>query len=181
MTATTQNTQRYSIDPAHSAAEFVIRHMVIAKVRGRFRTLTGTIDVPAGADVPSTVAVEIEVDSIDTHEDQRDGHLKSPDFLDAAKYPKITFASTGVSGSGPAFKLTGDLTIHGVTHSVIIDAEYEGRGKDPWGNERIGYSGHTTINRKDYGLSWNQSLETGGVLVGEEVRIELTVEAIKAP
>jgi polyisoprenoid-binding protein YceI len=181
MTATTQNTQRYAIDPAHSAAEFVIRHMVIAKVRGRFRTLTGTIEVPAGADVPTSVSVELDVDSIDTHEDQRDGHLKSPDFLDAAKYPKITFTSTGVTGSGPSFKVTGDLTIHGVTRSVVLDAEYEGRGKDPWGNERIGYSGQTAINRKDYGLTWNQSLETGGVLVGEEVRIEVTVEAIKAP
>jgi len=179
MTATTQDTQKYTIDNAHSSAEFTVRHMVIAKVRGRFGTLTGTIEIPAGGDVPSAVAVEIDATSIDTREEQRDGHLKSADFLETDKYPTIAFVSTGTKGEGPEFTLSGLLTIHGVTHPVDIEAEYEGRGKDPWGNERIGFSGHLTINRKDYGLGWNQALETGGVLVGEEVKIELTVEAIK--
>jgi polyisoprenoid-binding protein YceI len=180
MTAVSQGTQRYTIDAAHSSAEFVVRHMVIAKVRGRFRTLSGTIDVPAGSDVPSAITALIETTSIDTHEDQRDTHLKSPDFLEADTYPTITFQSTKVAGKGPEFTVTGDVTIHGVTRSVEIKAEYEGRGKDPWGNERIGYSGHTTINRKDFGLTWNQALETGGVLVGEEVKIEINIEAMKS-
>ncbi|HTW85956.1 MAG TPA: YceI family protein [Candidatus Sulfotelmatobacter sp.] len=179
MTATTQSTEKYAIDSAHSSADFVVRHMVIAKVRGRFGKLTGTIDVPAGAEVPTSATAEIDVNSIDTREEQRDGHLKSADFLEADKYPTITFVSTGTEGNGPSFTLKGMLSIHGVTREVAIAAEYEGRGKDPWGNERIGYSGHVTINRKDYGLTWNQALETGGVLVGDEVRIEITVEAIK--
>jgi polyisoprenoid-binding protein YceI len=179
MTATTQDTQKYTIDNAHSSAEFTVRHMVISKVRGRFGKLTGTIEIPAGADVPSAVAVEIDATSIDTREEQRDGHLKSADFLETEKYPTITFVSTGAKGDGPEFTLSGLLTIHGVTRPVEVKAEYEGRGKDPWGNERIGFSGHVAINRKDYGLGWNQALETGGVLVGEEVKIDLSVEAIK--
>jgi polyisoprenoid-binding protein YceI len=180
MTATTtQGTQKYTIDPAHSSAEFIVRHMVIAKVRGRFAKLSGSIEVPAGSDVPSAISAEIETSSVDTREEQRDAHLKSPDFLEADTYPTITFRATSIAGSGPDFTVTGDLTIHGVTHSVTIKAEYEGRGKDPWGNERIGYSGHTAINRKEFGLGWNQALETGGVLVGDEVKIELNIEAIK--
>ena len=175
---TTQTAKTYSIDPAHTTAEFVVRHLMISKVRGRFTSLTGTIQVPEGTGVPTSVDVTIDAASVDTHEEQRDGHLRSADFLDAEKFPKITFKSTGVDGTGDAFKVSGDLTIRGVTRPVVLDTTFEGRGSDPWGNERVGYEAHTKINRKDYGLAWNQALEAGGVVVGDEVKIELNVEAI---
>lgn len=175
---TTQTTKTYSIDPAHTTAEFVVRHMMISKVRGRFTSVAGTIEVPDGTGVPAAVAVTIDAASIDTREEQRDAHLRSADFLEAETYGQITFTSTGVDGSGDAFKVRGDLTIHGVTREVVLDTTFEGRGSDPWGNERIGYEAHTKISRKDFGLGWNQALEAGGVLVGDEVKIELNVEAI---
>jgi polyisoprenoid-binding protein YceI len=175
---TTQTTQTYAIDPAHTTAEFVVRHLMITKVRGRFTGISGTIDVPEGTGVPASVDVTIDATTVDTHEPQRDAHLKSPDFLDAEKFGTIAFKSTGVEGDGDAFKVRGDLTIHGVTRPVVLDTTFEGRGSDPWGNDRIGYEAHTKINRKDFGLAWNQALETGGVVVGDEVKIELNVEAI---
>jgi polyisoprenoid-binding protein YceI len=174
----TQTTTTYAIDPAHATAEFVVRHMMISKVRGRFTSVAGTIVVPDGTGVPSAVDVTIDPASVDTREPQRDAHLKSADFLEAEAHATITFKSTGVEGSGDAFKLRGDLTIHGVTREVVLDATFEGRGTDPWGNDRIGYEAHTKINRKDFGLVWNQALEAGGVIVGDEVKIELNVEAI---
>ena len=177
MTAT-QTTSTYALDPAHTTAEFVVRHLMISKVRGRFTSVAGTIEVAEGSNVPTAVDVTIGADSIDTREPQRDAHLKSADFLEAETYPAITFKSTGTDGSGDAFKLLGDLTIHGVTRPVVLDATFEGRTNDPWGNERIGYEAHTKISRKDFGLEWNLALETGGVVVGDEVKIELNVEAI---
>ena len=179
MTATSETVAQYAIDQAHSHAEFIVRHMVISKVRGRFGTIAGTIGIADGAEVPSRVDVAIDAASIDTRDEQRDGHLRSADFLDVEQFPTLTFAGTAISGSGPSFTLTGDLTIRGVRKSVAIDATFDGRGKDPWGNERIAFSGQTKINRKDWGLNWNQALEAGGVLVGEEVTIELSVEAIR--
>ena len=176
---TTSNTATYAIDATHSSAEFMARHMMISKVRGHFGKLGGTLTIPEGAQVPSQVDVEIDAASIDTRDDQRDGHLRSADFLDAENHPTITFKSTKISGSGPSFTVIGDLTIHGVTKPVEIDATYEGQGKDPWGGERIAFSGETKINRKNFGLTWNQALETGGVLVGEEITIELSVEAVR--
>jgi polyisoprenoid-binding protein YceI len=175
---TTQTTKTYALDPSHTTAEFVVRHLMITKVRGRFTSVAGTIEVPEGSSVPVSVDVSIDTASIDTREEQRDGHLKSVDFFEAEKYPKITFKSTGVDGSGDAFKVRGDLTIHGVTREVVLDTTFEGRTIDPYGNERIGYEAHTKISRKDYGLGWNMALETGGVVVGDEVKIELNVEAI---
>jgi polyisoprenoid-binding protein YceI len=175
---TTQTTKTYAIDPSHTTAEFIVRHLMISKVRGRFTAITGTIDVPEGSSVPVSVDVTIETASIDTREEQRDGHLKSADFFEAEKYPTITFKSTGVDGTGDAFKVRGDLSIHGVTLPVVLDTTFEGRTTDPYGNDRIGYEAHTKINRKDFGLGWNMALETGGVVVGEEVKIELNVEAI---
>ena len=177
-TAPATGTQRYDIDPAHTTAEFVVRHMMIAKVRGRFTKVTGSLEVPANATVPTSIAAEIDPSSIDTREEQRDTHLKSADFLDAEKYPAITFKSTRFEGSGDAFTTYGDLTIHGVTREIALETTFEGRGSDPWGNQRIGYEAHGKISRKDFGLTWNQGLETGGVLVGDEVKIELNVEAI---
>ncbi|MBV8644010.1 MAG: YceI family protein [Candidatus Eremiobacteraeota bacterium] len=178
LVSTTTTTQRFAIDPAHTNAQFSVRHLMISKVHGRFATIAGTIEVPEGATVPTSVDVTIEVDSIDTRELQRDAHLKSPDFFDAANFPQITFRSTRFEGDGESFKTIGDLTIHGVTREVTLDTTFEGRGADPWGNNRIGYEAHTKISRKDFGLNWNVALEAGGVTVGDEVKIELNVEAI---
>lgn len=175
---TAQNTRIYSIDPAHSSVAFVVRHMMIAKVRGLFNTVSGTIELPASGYLPVSVEAAVDVASIDTREPQRDGHLKSPDFFEAEKYPELTFRSTRIEGTEESFRMHGDLTIHGVTAGIAFDVTFEGAGADPWGNQRAGYEGHAKINRKDFGLTWNQALETGGVLVGDEVRIELTVEAI---
>ncbi len=176
--STVQSTRTYAIDGAHTAVEFVVRHMMIAKVRGRFVKVSGTIAVPEGGSIPVAVEVTIDAGSISTGEPQRDGHLASPDFLDAATYPEITFRSTRIEGAGESFRVHGELSIHGTTRPVVLDATFEGRGTDPWGNARVGYEARTTISRKDFGLNWNQALETGGVLVGDEVKIELAVEAI---
>ena len=178
MTTTTTTSQTYAIDPSHTTVEFVVRHMMIAKVRGRFTSVSGTLVVPEGSNVPTAVDVTIDPATIDTREEQRDAHLRSADFLDAEKFSSLTFHATGVEGSGDAFTVRGNLTIHGTTREVALDATFEGRGSDPWGNQRIGYEARTKISRKDFGLEWNQALETGGVLVGDEVRIELNVEAI---
>lgn len=176
--STVESTRGYAIDAAHTTVEFVVRHMMISKVRGRFTAVTGTIQVPEGGSAPLFVEVTIDAASIATGEPQRDGHLASADFLDAEKYPQITFRSTRVEGDGESFRVHGDLTIHGTTRPVVLDTTFEGRGTDPWGNGRIGYEARTVISRKEFGLTWNQALETGGVLVGDEVKIEISVEAI---
>jgi polyisoprenoid-binding protein YceI len=177
-TAQEQTTQILTIDPIHTSVGFTVRHLMIAKVRGHFRSVAGTIEIPAGTDVPQAIEVTIDGSSIDTREPQRDEHLRSPDFLDVATYPMLTLRSTEISGSPSAFKIHGDLTIHGTTRPVVLDATFEGRATDPWGNLRAGYEATTTISRKDFGLTWNQVLEAGGVAVGDEVRIEISVEAI---
>ena len=169
----------YSIDTAHSSVNFAVRHMVVAKTRGRFTKFSGSFSFDAADPSKSTVSVTIDASSIDTHEPQRDGHLRSPDFLDADTHKEITFTSKRVEGSGDELRVVGDLTIRGVTHEVTLDVEHHGGGKDPWGNEKTGFSAKTSINRKDYGLTWNQVLETGGVLVGEKIEIEIDVEAVK--
>jgi len=178
MSTTTQSVQTYAIDPSHTTVEFVVRHLMISKVRGRFTGVQGSIAVAEGAEAPTSVDVTIDAHSIDTREEQRDGHLRSPDFLDSAQHPQITFLSKAVEGTGTHSKVRGDLTLHGTTREVVLETTFEGRAVDPWGNSRIGYSAHTTISRKDFGLVWNQALEAGGVAVGDEVRIELNVEAI---
>jgi len=179
MTATQEQTnQVFAIDASHTSVGFAIRHLMIAKVRGRFAAVTGTIAVPAGSDVPSAVDVTIDAASIDTREAQRDEHLRSPDFLDVANYPTIAFRSSNVTGTADSFKIHGDLTIHGTTRPVVLDATFEGRANDPWGGLRAAYEAHTTINRKDFGLTWNQALEAGGFVVGDELRVELGIEAI---
>jgi polyisoprenoid-binding protein YceI len=177
-TAQEQTTQIFTIDPIHTSVGFTVRHLMIAKVRGHFRSVAGTIEIPAGTDVPQAIEVTIDGSSIDTREPQRDEHLRSPDFLDVATYPMLTLRSTAISGSPSAFKIHGDLTIHGTTRPVVLDATFEGRATDPWGNLRAGYEATTTISRKDFGLTWNQVLEAGSVAVGDEVRIEISVEAI---
>ncbi|MFN2449204.1 MAG: YceI family protein [Candidatus Baltobacteraceae bacterium] len=171
----------YAIDPSHSMVEFSVRHLMISKVRGRFTAFQGSIAVPAGSDVPSELEVTIEAKSIDTHEAQRDTHLRSADFFHAEQFPSLTFKSTGIKRtSGGSFEVTGNLTMHGVKKSVTFDAEFEGRGNDPWGNQRVAYSAHTKLDRKDFRLNWNAALEAGGVMVSDEVKIELNVEASAA-
>jgi polyisoprenoid-binding protein YceI len=177
-TAQEQTTQIFTIDPIHTSVGFTVRHLMIAKVRGHFTSVAGTIEIPAGTDLPKAVEVTIAGSSIDTREPQRDEHLRSADFLDVATYPTLSLRSTAITGSPSAFKIQGDLTIHGTTRPVVLDATFEGRATDPWGNLRAGYEATTTISRKDFGLTWNQMLEAGGVAVGDEVRIEISVEAI---
>ena len=170
----------WTIDPAHSHVEFAVKHLMISTVKGRFGIVRGTVRTDEVDPAKGSVDVEIDADSIDTREAQRDAHLKSADFFDVEKFPKLTFKSTRVSDvKGDNFKLHGDLTIHGVTRPVTLDVTAEGRGKDPWGGERAGFTARTQIKRSDYGLTWNQALETGGLLVGDEIKINLEVELVK--
>ena len=171
----------YTIDPAHSTAQFVVRHMMITNVRGGFGSVKGSVVFDAADPSQTTVEATIDVSSINTRDEQRDAHLKSADFFDVANYPAITFRSTAVRQDGDDLAVTGDLTIHGVTRQVVLKVEGPTpENKDPWGNLRIGASGTTKIKRSDYGLKWNAALETGGVLVGDDVKIELEVSLIKA-
>lgn len=174
----TQASRVHSIDPAHTSAAFVVRHMMIAKVRGHFNAVSGTIELPPSSNVPTRIEAAIDVASIDTREPQRDTHLKSPDFFDVQTFPQLTFRSTRIEGSEDSLRVFGDLTIRGTTRPVVFEGTFEGAATDPWGNQRVGYEAHAKINRKDFGLGWNQALETGGVVVGDEVRIELSVEAV---
>lgn len=170
----------WNIDPAHSNAQFSVRHMMISNVKGEFTKVSGKAQFDqhnpsAGFSVEAT----IDVSTINTREPDRDKHLKSPDFFDAEKYPTITFKSKRAQKSSDGLKLTGDLTIHGVTREVTLDVEGPTPPtKDPWGNARIGASATTKINRKDFGLTWNQALETGGILVGDEIKITIDVELV---
>jgi polyisoprenoid-binding protein YceI len=170
---------KWQIDPVHSHIEFAIRHLMISTVRGRFRdfsgTFTGDPSIPAGA----SVAITIDAASIDTREGQRDAHLRSGDFFQTDRFPEITFASTQVTPDGDDLRVTGLLTIRGVTKDVTLRVTPEGRAKDPWGGERVGYSATTTVNRKEFGLTWNQALETGGVLVGDEVKISIGIQLVR--
>jgi polyisoprenoid-binding protein YceI len=169
-----------TLDTTHSEIAFTVRHMMFSKVRGQFTKWSGTVAYDAADPSKSKVDVDIDVDSIDTREEKRDGHLKSPDFFDAAKFPKITFKSKRVEGAGKGhYKLTGDLAIHGVTKEVTLDVEQTGGGKDPWGNQRVGFSLKGSIHRADFGLTWNQALETGGVLLSDKVEIEAEVQVVQ--
>ena len=174
-------TERWTIDTSHSSVDFVVRHMVVSKVRGTFGKWSGEIELDPQDPAKAKASARIEVASIDTREAQRDGHLKSADFFDAEKFPEITFTSKRIEPkSATEVRVVGDLTIHGETREVVLEAELLGRGKDPWGNERAGFSARTSINRTDYGLRWNQVLEAGGLLVGEKIEIEVDVEAVRA-
>lgn len=174
-------TQSWTIDTAHSAVQFSIRHMVISKVRGAFTQWEGRFDFDPENPEATRVSATIETASIDTHEPKRDAHLRSADFFDAEQHPQITFLSTHVEKTGDdRYRMVGDLTIHGTTREVDLEVTYLGSGKDPWGGERVGFTGRTTIRRKDFGLNWNQVLEAGSVLVGEDVEIALDVQAVRA-
>lgn len=170
----------WNIDPAHSHIEFAVKHLMIATVKGRFGVVRGTVHTDEADAAKGRVDIEIDADSIDTREPQRDAHLRSADFFDVEKFPKLTFRSTRISDvKEERFKLIGDLTIHGVTREVILDVTSEGRGKDPWGGERAGFSATTKLKRSEFGLTWNQVLETGGFVVGDEIRVSLDVELVK--
>jgi len=175
-------TTTWNIDPAHTVAEFKVRHMMITNVKGHFTGVTGVLSLDEQDITKSHVEASIDAASINTREADRDTHLKSADFLDVEKFPKLTFTSTRVARTGEGeLQVEGDLTIHGVTRKVEFAVEGPTPpGKDPWGNTRIGWTATTKINRKDFGLTWNTTLETGGILVGDEVSITFDVEAIKA-
>jgi polyisoprenoid-binding protein YceI len=172
-------TTRWDIDPTYSAITFQVRHMVIARVHGRFARWTGALDLDPADLSRSSVAVTIEAGSIDTQVADRDAHLRSADFLDVEKHPEITFRSTRVERGAGGLRVVGDLTIRGTTREVALETEYAGTARDPWGNERAVFSARTSIDRKAFGLTWNAALETGGVLVGEKVEIGLEVEAVR--
>ncbi len=170
----------YTIDPAHSEIGFIARHAMVTKVRGRFDEFEGSGVVDSDDFSRSHVSLTIEAKSIDTRNEQRDGHLRSNDFLAMDDFPQITFRSTSVSKtSDTALELAGDLTIKGVTNAVTIPFEYQGQATDPFGNVRAGFEGSAVINRKDYNVTWNAPLETGGVLVSEKITLEFEISAIK--
>ena len=176
------STTAWNIDPAHSVAEFKVKHMMISNVKGQFSKLSGTLSLDESGHHNSRVEVSAEAASIHTGDDQRDAHLKSADFFDAEKFPTLTFKSSGVRVvNGGELSVEGDLTIHGVTRKVSFEVEGPTPpSKDPWGNTRIAVSATTKINRKDFGLTWNAALETGGILVGEEVTITLETQFVNA-
>jgi polyisoprenoid-binding protein YceI len=172
---------QWNIDASHSTLQFSVRHMVISKVRGAFKSYSGVLQLDDAADfAPRKVSVVVDAASIDTAEPKRDEHLKSSDFLDVATWPTFRFESRAIERSGQRYRIEGDLTIHGVTRPVTLDAEFQGQGKDPWGGQRAAFSAKTSIDRGDFGLTWNQVLEAGGVLVGTKIDIEIEVQAVKA-
>jgi len=173
-------TTTYSIDKAHSEVTFQVRHL-LTRVRGRFSDFNGTIEYDEDNPERSLVNVAVLAASIDTNERDRDAHLRSADFFDVEKHAVLTFTSTNIQrNTADQFVVTGDLAIHGVTRSVSFDVSFLGKAKDPWGNERIAFEAATTVNRKDFGLTWNAALETGGFLVGDDVTISLSVQAVPA-
>ncbi len=182
-TQMTVGTTTWEIDPAHSQVEFTVKHMMITKVRGQFPDVTGAVELDVDDPGASRVEVEIGAASIDTGTEDRDAHLRSADFLDAEEYPEIRFVSTRVKGAalepGSRFEVVGELTIRGVTKEVTLDAVFGGTNQDPWGGERAAFSAQTTVDRRDFGLKWNQALETGGLLVGNEVRIEIEAQTVR--
>jgi polyisoprenoid-binding protein YceI len=169
----------YAIDPSHTEVGFSVRHLMVSKTKGRFPGVSGTVTI---ADDPAASSVEVEIDvaSIDTRDETRDGHLRSPDFFDVEQYPTMTYRSTSVEPlGGERWAVDGDLTVHGVTQPVRLEVTFEGAAKDPWGGERLGFTARADVDREAFGLTWNQALETGGVLVGKTARIEIEAEAVR--
>ena len=180
----TTGTTTWTIDASHTLVEFSAKHMMITTVKGRFAEVSGTIHVDDGNPDRSRVEVEMDAASIDTRSEQRDQHLRSGDFLDVESHPKVSFRSTRIEGAfaspGDEFRVHGELTIRGTTREIVLDATFEGTGKDPWGGERASFSARGKIDRRDFGLTWNAALETGGVLVSNEIRIAIEAQAVKA-
>ena len=180
--ATTQapvKSTTWKIDPAHSNVELAVKHLMISTVKGLFTDVEGEIVIVDGDPSKSSVSATLKAASIDTRTKQRDDHLRSADFLDAANFPEITFKSTRISGDESEFEVVGNLTIRGVTRAVTLDVTNEGAGKDPWGGDRIAFSATTKLDRRDFGLTWNQAIEAGGVLVGNDVKGSIDVQAVK--
>ena len=179
MTSTAVETRNtWTIDPSHTTVEFVAKHMMITTVKGRFAELTGTIVADETNIAGSSVEATLQAASLDTRSEQRDAHLRSPDFLDVENYPEVTFKSTAISGTKQSFTVTGDLTIRGVTRPITLHASFEGEGKDPWGGTRASFSAKGKFDRGDFGLTWNVALETGGILVSNEVKINIEAQAV---
>ena len=176
---TTTGVTTWNIDPSHSLVEFSAKHMMITTVKGRIAELNGTITIDENDLDRSSAEVEFVAASLDTRAEQRDAHLRSADFLDVEQFPTLSFTSTGVRQEGEDWVVTGDLTIHGVTRSVELETEFEGALDDPFGFERIAFSAQTEIDRTEFGLTWNQALETGNLVVGKKVRVNLEVEAVR--
>ena len=177
-TAIAGNRTTWTIDPAHSTIEFVAKHMMITTVKGRFTEFEGTVVADEQNIADSKVDVVMKAASLDTRSDQRDQHLRSADFLHVEEFEDVTFHSTSVSGTKEKFKVTGDLTIRGTTKPITLDVTFEGQGKDPWGGTRASFSAHGKFDRRDYGLTWNVALETGGILVSNEVKINIEAQAV---
>jgi polyisoprenoid-binding protein YceI len=179
-----QSTSTWNIDASHSTIEFSAKHMMITTVKGRLAEARGTIIIDEAKPEHSVAEVDFAAASIDTRAEQRDQHLRSPDFLDIEQFPTISFRSRRIDGArnepGASFRIIGDLTIRGVTREVTLDATYEGAGRDPWGGDRVSFSASTKIDRRDFGLVWNAALETGGVLVSNDVKIQIEVQAVRA-
>ena len=172
-------TTAWKIDPAHTLVEFSAKHMMITTVKGRITDVEGTIFTDEKDPKKSSVEATLKGASIDTRNDQRDQHLRSGDFLNVDQFPEIRFGSTRITGDGERFKLTGVLTIRDVTREVTLDVEFGGKNRDPWGGDRVGFSASGKIDRRDFGLTWNQALETGGVLVANDIKIDIDVQAVK--
>ena len=185
MTATVQTAPvagtktAWKIDPSHTIVEFSAKHLMITTVKGRITDIEGIIYTDEKDLKNSSVEATLKAVSLDTRTDQRDQHLRSADFLDVEKFPEIRFRSTRIQGDKQSFKLTGDLTIRDVTKPITLDVEFEGETKDPWGGQRVGFSASGKIDRREFGLTWNQALETGGVVVGNDIKISLEVQAVK--
>jgi polyisoprenoid-binding protein YceI len=169
----------YALDGSHSSVGFSVRHLMVSKTKGRFNDFQGTVTI-AEDPLASSVEVEIQVASVDTRDEARDGHLRSPDFFDADTYPTISYRSTEVTPAGHGrWTVQGELTVRGTTHVVPLEVSFEGGARDPWGGARIGFAAHAELDREAFGLSWNQALETGGVLVGKQVKIDIEAEAVQ--
>jgi polyisoprenoid-binding protein YceI len=173
-------TSKWNLDVAHSSIDFAIRHMMVSKVKGAFRNFEANIEADLEDLTTASIEFSVDVNSVDTRNEDRDNHLRSADFFDVEHFPKMTFKSTKISKKSPGeYEVTGDLTIRGKTNPETFIVSYEGSGKDPWGNEKVGFEAHGSISRSEYGLTWNTALETGGVLVADQVQISLDVQASK--
>src|SRR5690606_12622367 len=180
-TAAAGGRSTWQIDPAHTQVWFAVKHMMFATVKGQFPGVAGELTLDPSDPAASSIEVQLDAATIDTRNEQRDAHLRSPDFFDAETYPQLTFVSRSVAPKGGSkYSITGDLTIRGVTREVVLEAEETGRGVDPWGQEKLGFTATASIDRKDFGLTWNQALEAGGVLVSDEVRISIDGQAARA-
>ncbi|HPF34766.1 MAG TPA: YceI family protein [Candidatus Krumholzibacteria bacterium] len=179
LTAGAAQAATYAIDASHSSVSFKVRHMMVSKVKGFFEDFEGTIEFDETNMKSAKVNAVIQMASVNTNDEKRDGHLRNEDFFDVAKYPTMTFTSTGVKQDGDDWLLMGDLTMHGVTKPVTLELEYNGTVEDPWGNTRVGFSAEGEIDRTEFGIVYNSTLDKGGLAVGNEVEIMLEIEAIK--